>query len=73
MSENKLSSRISRMTIKQWASVALCIVALIFILQNLNIVRVELLFFHTSTPLWAILLATLLLGYIIGRFSKKQG
>ncbi|WP_404287055.1 hypothetical protein [Glutamicibacter arilaitensis] len=41
-------------------------------MQNLNFVRVELLFFHTAAPLWAVLTATLAIGYVIGRFSKKR-
>lgn len=65
-------SWLARITGKQWTSVALVIVALVFILQNLNIVRVEFFLFHTSAPLWAILLITLAAGYVIGRFSKRR-
>ncbi|WP_346921258.1 hypothetical protein [Glutamicibacter creatinolyticus] len=42
---------IQRITIKQWSAVALTVIALVFILQNLYRVRVQLLFFHTSAPL----------------------
>ncbi|GAA1407776.1 hypothetical protein AUR04nite_13920 [Glutamicibacter uratoxydans] len=65
-------SRISKITGKQWASIALVVVALVFILQNLNYVRVEIFLFHTTAPLWLILLATLAGGYLIGRFSKRR-
>lgn len=64
-------SWLARITGRQWASMALVIVALVFILQNLNIVRVEFFLFHTSAPLWAVLLITLAAGYVIGRFSKR--
>lgn len=65
-------SWLARITGKQWTSVALVIVALVFILQNLNIVRVEFFLFHTAAPLWTILLITLAAGYVIGRFSKRR-
>ncbi len=65
-------SRISKITGKQWTSIALVVVALVFILQNLNYVRVEIFLFHTAAPLWLILLATLAGGYLIGRFSKRR-
>ncbi|RBM01613.1 DUF1049 domain-containing protein [Glutamicibacter soli] len=65
-------SWLARITGKQWTSVALVIVSLVFILQNLNIVRVEFFLFHTAAPLWAILLITLAAGYVIGRFSKRR-
>ncbi len=61
-----------RLSAKQWTAIVLGIIALIFILQNLNYVRVELLIFHTSAPLWAVLSITLFIGYLIGRFSKKR-
>jgi len=72
MSQEPSKSRLSKITGKQWLSIALVIVTLVFILQNLNYVRVEIFLFHTSAPLWLILLATLGLGYLIGRFSKRQ-
>lgn len=72
MSQEPFKSRLSKFTGKQWLSIVLVIVTLVFILQNLNYVRVEIFLFHTSAPLWLILLATLGLGYLIGRFSKRQ-
>lgn len=72
MSQESPKQRLSKITGKQWLSIVLVIVTLVFILQNLNYVRVEIFLFHTSAPLWLILLATLGLGYLIGRFSKRQ-
>lgn len=63
---------IQRITIKQWSAVALTVIALVFILQNLYRVRVQLLFFHASAPLWAVMLGTLVVGYLIGRFSTRR-
>lgn len=72
MTQDPSPSGLRRLSYKQWAAIALGIIALIFILQNLNFVRVELLFFHTSAPLWLVLSITLVIGYLIGRFSKKR-
>lgn len=72
MSHNSRPPVNRRLSAKQWTAIALGIVALIFILQNLNYIRVELLIFHTSAPLWAVLSITLGIGYLIGRFSKKR-
>lgn len=63
---------IQRITIKQWSAVTLTVIALVFILQNLYRARVQLLFFHTSAPLWAVMLGTLMVGYLIGRFSTRR-
>ncbi|MGP9649910.1 hypothetical protein CIK76_02175 [Glutamicibacter sp. BW80] len=72
MRQNPTPAGGSRLSLKQWAAIALGIIALIFILQNLQFVRVELLLFHTAAPLWAVLSATLAIGYVIGRFSKNR-
>ncbi|MGO3149268.1 hypothetical protein ACTXJX_08975 [Glutamicibacter ardleyensis] len=72
MSQDSVPAGHRRLSAKQWTAIVLGIIALIFILQNLNYVRVELLIFHTSAPLWAILSITLFIGYLIGRFSKKR-
>ncbi|MGP9608477.1 hypothetical protein ACT3UK_17215 [Glutamicibacter sp. AOP33-2CA-4] len=53
MRQNPTPAGGSRLSLKQWAAIALGIIALIFILQNLQFVRVELLLFHTAAPLWA--------------------
>ncbi|UYQ76971.1 LapA family protein [Glutamicibacter sp. JL.03c] len=57
---------------RQWAAIALVIVALVFILQNLTYVRVEFFLIHTAAPLWLVLLVTLAAGYAIGWFSKRR-
>lgn len=72
MSQESRPSGNRRLSTKQWTAIVLGIIALIFILQNLNRVRVELLIFHTVAPLWVVLSITLVIGYLIGRFSKKR-
>lgn len=70
--EDKKSSAVFGLTARQWISVALLIVVGVFILQNLYRVRVQLLLFHAAAPLWAVILGTLIIGYLIGRFSVRR-
>ncbi|MGQ3383666.1 hypothetical protein [Glutamicibacter sp. TV12E] len=70
--EERKPQRIS-LNPRQWAAIALVIVALVFILQNLTYVRVEFFLIHTAAPLWLVLLVTLAAGYAIGWFSKRRG
>lgn len=72
LNEPRRQSWLSRITVKQWASLVLVIVALIFILQNLQLVRVEFFLIHSTAPLWVVLLIALAAGYVIGRFSKRR-
>jgi len=72
MNEDEQKPRRLALTPKQWAAIALVIVALVFILQNLTYVRVEFFLIHTAAPLWLVLLVTLVAGYAIGWFSKRR-
>lgn len=71
MKENKPRTLLG-FTARQWAAVALLIAAGIFILQNLYRVRVQIFFFHTAAPLWSVILGTLIIGYLVGRFSVRR-
>ena len=72
MNEDEQKPRRLALNPKQWAAIALVIVALVFILQNLTYVRVEFFLIHTAAPLWLVLLVTLVTGYAIGWFSKRR-
>lgn len=72
MNEDEQKPRRLALNPKQWAAIALVIVALVFILQNLTYVRVEFFLIHTAAPLWLVLLVTLAAGYAIGWFSKRR-
>ena len=63
---------LSRMTAKNWIAIAGAVVVLVFILQNRQRVRIELLFLDLNAPLWISLGAVLLMGWIIGRFSFRK-
>jgi len=63
---------LSRMTAKNWIAIVGAVVALVFILQNRQRVRIELLFLDLNAPLWISLGAVLLIGWVIGRFSFRK-
>lgn len=72
MNEDERKPRRIAVHPKQWAAIILVIIALVFILQNLTYVRVELFLIHTAAPLWLVLLVTLAAGYAIGWFSRRR-
>ena len=61
-----------KVSASQWLAILLALVAAVFILQNLQYTRVELFFWRTSAPLWGVLLVTLGIGYLVGRFSSRR-
>ena len=63
------------MTARNWIAIAGAVAALVFILQNRQRVRIELLFPDLNAPPWISLGAVLLIGWISGRFlfRKRQG
>ena len=63
---------IKNLTVKNWIAIVGAIVSLVFILQNQQRVRVELLFLNLNAPLWIALGVVLLIGWIIGRFSFRK-
>lgn len=63
---------LSRMTARNWIAIVGAVAVLVFILQNRQRVRIELLFLDLNAPLWISLGAVLLIGWIIGRFSFRK-
>lgn len=63
---------LSRMTAKNWIAIVGAVAVLVFILQNRQRVRIELLFLDLNAPLWISLGAVLLIGWVIGRFSFRK-
>ena len=70
--QNPVLRFIKNLTVKNWIAIVGAIVALVFILQNQQRVRVELLFLNLNAPLWIALGVVLLIGWIIGRFSFRK-
>jgi uncharacterized integral membrane protein len=63
------------LTTGQYINIALILLVLVFIGQNLQTVEVNFLFFHPSLPLIIVILGCLLFGYVtalIMRRNKKQ-
>lgn len=70
--QNSAVNFVKNLTVKNWIAVLGAIVALVFILQNQQRVRIELLFLNMNAPLWIALGVVLLIGWIIGRFSFRK-
>lgn len=69
---NPILRFISRLSAKNWIAIIGAILAVIFIVQNRQRVRIEFLFLEMNAPLWISLGAVLLIGWIIGRFSFRK-
>ncbi|WP_210099658.1 LapA family protein [Paeniglutamicibacter antarcticus] len=69
---NRADGFFSRLTAKNWVAILGAIAALVFILQNRQRVRIDLLFLNVNAPLWIFLGAVLLIGWLIGRFSFRR-
>lgn len=69
---NRTGGFFSQLTAKNWVAILGAIAALIFILQNRQRVRIDLLFLNVNAPLWIFLGAVLLMGWLIGRFSFRK-
>lgn len=57
---------------RRWLSVLLVLVAVVFVAQNRQPVRVHLLAATVTTPLWVALTAMLLLGLAAGTFRVRR-
>lgn len=62
----------ARLSAKNWIAVLGAVLAVIFIVQNRQRVRIEFLFLDLNAPLWIFLGAVLLIGWIVGRFSFRR-
>ena len=60
--------------VKRWAIIALLVILAIFVLQNAQKVKIDFLFFtSTTTPLIIALLFAALLGAVIGWLAGRAG
>ncbi|MCG7285190.1 LapA family protein [Cellulomonas sp. ACRRI] len=57
---------------RRWLSVLLVVVAVVFVAQNRQPVRVHLLATTVTTPLWVALTAVLVLGLAAGTFRIRR-
>ena len=63
---------LSKLTAKNWIAVIGTILAVVFIVQNRQRVRIELFFLDLNAPLWIALGVVLLIGWVVGRFSFRK-
>lgn len=69
---NPVLQFVKNLSVKNWIAIVGAIAALVFILQNQQRVRVQLLFLDLNAPLWIALGVVVLIGWIIGRFSFRK-
>jgi uncharacterized integral membrane protein len=62
----------ARLSAKNWIAILGAALAVIFVLQNRQRVRIEFLFLEMNAPLWISLGAVLLIGWVVGRFSFRK-
>ncbi|MFD6452399.1 hypothetical protein ACFWF3_16585 [Nocardia sp. NPDC060220] len=65
-------SLLSRVSPTQWVAIGLSIFAVVFVLENRGKVTVEILLITVSSPMWLILLAMFLVGWIAGVLTTRR-
>ena len=63
---------LATLTAKNWIAIIGAVLAVIFVLQNRQRVRINLFFVDFNAPLWIALGVVLLIGWIVGRFSFRK-
>lgn len=71
-SKNPVTGFLSKLTAKNWIAIVGAILAVVFIVQNRQRVRVELFFLNLNAPLWIALGVVLLIGWAVGRYSFRK-
>lgn len=69
---NSVTGFLSKLTAKNWIAIAGAVLAVVFIVQNRQHVRVELFFLSLNAPLWIALGVVMLTGWLVGRFSIRK-
>ncbi|MBV1778056.1 hypothetical protein KRR55_02870 [Paeniglutamicibacter sp. ABSL32-1] len=70
--KNPVLQFFARLSAKNWIAILGAALAVIFILQNRQRVRIEFLFLDLNAPLRISLGAVLLIGWVVGRFSFRK-
>lgn len=70
--KNPILRFFARLSAKNWIAILGAALAVTFILQNRQRVRIEFLFLDLNAPLWISLGAVLLMGWVVGRFSFRK-
>lgn len=65
-------SLLARLTLKNWLSIGLAVVAIAFIVQNRDVVSIDVFFVRARLPLWVSLALVFAAGWLSGRFSRPK-
>lgn len=64
-----LLSRISR---NQWIAIVLTVLAVVFVATNRHRVDIQFLLLTISSPMWLVLLATFVVGWLTGLLTRRS-
>ncbi|MFD4459598.1 hypothetical protein [Nocardia sp. NPDC058480] len=65
-------SLLSRVSPTQWLAIGLSIVAIVFVVENRGKVSIEFLLISVRSPMWLILLAMFLVGWVTGVLTTRR-
>ncbi|MEU1208064.1 hypothetical protein [Nocardia sp. NPDC005825] len=72
MAEDSKPSVLSRISMKQWFSIFLVVLAVVFIVENRHRVDIEFLLLTIRSPMWLVLLVTFVVGWIAGILIRRR-
>lgn len=72
MNSPEKPSLLSRITPGQWGALVLTVLAIIFIIANHHRVSIDFVLFTITSPLWLILLAMFVIGWIAGALISRR-
>ncbi|TCJ96431.1 DUF1049 domain-containing protein [Nocardia alba] len=65
-------SVLRRISPTQWVAIGLSILAVVFVVENRGKVSVEILLITVTSPMWLILLAMFIVGWIAGVLTTRR-
>ncbi|MFD4352534.1 hypothetical protein ACFWPK_20340 [Nocardia sp. NPDC058519] len=65
-------SLLSRVSPTQWIAIGLSIVAVVFVVENRGKVSIEFLLISVRSPMWLILLAMFVVGWVAGVLTTRR-
>lgn len=68
----KKPSLLARVSPTQWVAIGLAILAVVFVLENRAKVSVQILLITVQSPMWLILLAMFIVGWIAGVLTTRR-
>ncbi|WP_227978973.1 hypothetical protein [Nocardia spumae] len=65
-------SLLARVSPTQWVALVLIVLAIIFVAENRGRVSIEFLLIDITSPMWLVLLATFVVGWIAGVLTVRR-